>query len=490
VPPVTTDGTGTATITISDDGTSIAYNIVYSGLSGPVVAAHIHIADIGANGPILLPFTVGPSPMIGTLTAANSTGANGLTFAQVVDKIKTGGAYVNVHTAAHPSGEIRGQLFDAAATQTYVIAVDAPQAVPAGHNWAFNDFFPRTLKVAQGSIVEFALKGFHTGTLLPAGMTAAQDFSAGGFVAVNDPDDTTFNPNGTKHSSFNIPALLPIRPSPTCGTAATPCSFDGTKVVSETALVAGPPPPGPPVATAFKIDAPAGTYVFHCRVHQEMTGSLTVVAAGSTDAASPDDLASASAVQIAADLAAANATMAAKNQSSHTLNANGTSTWILNLGAETPDHKVAILEMLPAAVTIHSGDRVVWRVQGRNEPHTVTFPKNLGAVQVPLCEGANGDTPATPTKNPPTSPLDFGCPGGGPVDEVEFGGGNGVTTIKSPKTGSDSGLLIAAVAATAAGLDPDASLHTWRVWFTGASKGTYTYVCQIHDGMHGSIIVK
>ena len=104
VPAVATQGTGSATITISDDGSSIAYNITYSGLSGPVVAAHIHVGDIGANGPVLLPFAAPlTSPITGTLTAANNTGANGLTFAQVVDKIKTGGAYVNLHTAAHPA---------------------------------------------------------------------------------------------------------------------------------------------------------------------------------------------------------------------------------------------------------------------------------------------------------------------------------------------------------------------------------------------------
>ena len=205
-----------------------------------------------------------------------------------------------------------------------------------------------------------------------------------------------------------------------------------------------------------------------------MNGSLTVVAAGSADAASPDDAASASAAQIAADTAAANATMAAKNKASHTLNSNGTSTWILNLGAETPDHKVAILEMLPAKVTIHSGDRVVWRVQGRNEPHTVTFPKDLNTDMLPQCEGPGG--------------TDVAC--AGPPDEVLFSSGNGVATLTSPKTVSDSGLLAAAVALQALGLSPASGLHTWRVSFAGARKGTYTYVCQIHPGMDGSIVVK
>ena len=71
VPPVATAGTGSATVTIQGDGASIQYQVTYSGLSGPVVAGHIHLGAVGANGPIILPFTAGPSPMSGTLTAAN-----------------------------------------------------------------------------------------------------------------------------------------------------------------------------------------------------------------------------------------------------------------------------------------------------------------------------------------------------------------------------------------------------------------------------------
>ena len=78
----------------------------------------------------------------------------------------------------------------------------------------------------------------------------------------------------------------------------------------------------------------------------------------------------------------------------------------------------------------------------------------------------------------------------GPPDEVELGGGNGVTRIATTTTQSDSGLLLAGVAARAFGIPTTGALSSWRVWFTGAKKGTYTYVCQIHDGMKGSIVVK
>ena len=113
VPPVTTSGTGTATVNIITDSevTEINYEVVYSGLSGDVAAAHIHLGGVGQNGGIMLPLVAGPSPMSGTLKEGDlkATG-NVSTFAQAIDAIRAGTTYVNLHTAANPGGEIRGQL--------------------------------------------------------------------------------------------------------------------------------------------------------------------------------------------------------------------------------------------------------------------------------------------------------------------------------------------------------------------------------------------
>lgn len=51
-----------------------------------------------------------------------------------------------------------------------IITADQPSAVPAGHNWAFQDFFPRTLTVAQGTTIGFNVQAHHTATLLPPTM--------------------------------------------------------------------------------------------------------------------------------------------------------------------------------------------------------------------------------------------------------------------------------------------------------------------------------
>jgi plastocyanin len=369
-------------------------------------------------------------------------------------------------------------------TPSFTITADRASAVPTGHKWAFNDYFPRTATIATGGTFQFTNEGFHTATLLPPSWSVAADLDANGIVAA-DIDDTALNPNGTTKGLENIVPALPV-PAQGCGTADTPCVFDGTGIVSMGAPLAGPPAP-----FFVTVTAPSGTYNFHCRIHPLMKGALTVVAAGAagtTTAASAD---AAAATQAADDVAAGMKAETAASTAAKVKHANGTTTWWLTAGTSDPAGHVAVLDMLPRKVTIKKGDSVVWRPIDRNEPHTVTFPPNSGLQAAnPLCEGAGGkDTPAVPTVVPPTSPFDFAC-NGGPVDEFEFSGGNGVTTITSPTTVSDSGLM--AYRTEAAGFDVPAStmLTSWKVSFAGAAKGTYKYVCLVHEGMDGTIVVR
>ena len=368
-------------------------------------------------------------------------------------------------------------------TPTFTITADRASAIPAGHKWSFNDFFPRSATIAQGGTVQFTTEGFHTATLLPLSWSSAADNQVSGIVAA-DLDDATLNRNGTTRTLENVQNVLPVAPGD-CGTAAKPCVFDGTGIVGLGAPVAGPPAP-----FLVTITAAPGTYAFHCRIHQGMVGTLTVVAAGSqvvtTTAASAETAATA---QAAEDVTAGMAAETAADKAAVKANKDGSKTWTIAVGTSDPDGHVAVLDMLPRKLDVKPGDTVIWKPLDRNEPHTVTFPGDIQTADIPSCEGAGGkDTPAVPTKNPPTSPFDFAC-SGHPADEVEFGGGNGVKTVTSTKSVSDSGLVAYSTFLAGFSVPASGALSSWSVRFSGAQVGTYTYVCQIHDGMSGTVVV-
>ncbi|MGH8635028.1 MAG: CHRD domain-containing protein, partial [Burkholderiales bacterium] len=101
VPPVTTSGSGSGTITVKDDK-SVSGSIKVSGVT--ILAAHIHIGPAGRNGPVIIPLT--RSSDGNTFTVPD--GAK-LTDAQY-EAYKAGGLYVNFHSAAYKGGELRAQL--------------------------------------------------------------------------------------------------------------------------------------------------------------------------------------------------------------------------------------------------------------------------------------------------------------------------------------------------------------------------------------------
>jgi hypothetical protein len=100
VPAVKTSATGNGTISVAADK-SISGSVTTTGVAGTM--AHIHQAAAGKNGPVAVPLSKSGDNMWSVPPGAKLTDAQYSAF-------KAGDLYINVHSAAHPAGEIRGQL--------------------------------------------------------------------------------------------------------------------------------------------------------------------------------------------------------------------------------------------------------------------------------------------------------------------------------------------------------------------------------------------
>jgi hypothetical protein len=112
-----TDSSGSGTVSLDYNSAAeiFTYTLSWANLTGDATMAHIHHGAPGVAGPVLIPFFMSPLPatdsISGTLSQTDVTPADGIgTVAQVALAIQAGDAYVNIHTGAHPAGELRGQL--------------------------------------------------------------------------------------------------------------------------------------------------------------------------------------------------------------------------------------------------------------------------------------------------------------------------------------------------------------------------------------------
>jgi hypothetical protein len=99
-PAVKTSATGTGTINVASDG-AVTGSVTTTGMTG--TAAHIHHGAPGKSGPVVVPMT-----KTGDNTWTVQAGAK-LTPDQL-KAYQAGELYVNVHSAAHKDGEVRGQI--------------------------------------------------------------------------------------------------------------------------------------------------------------------------------------------------------------------------------------------------------------------------------------------------------------------------------------------------------------------------------------------
>ena len=101
VPAVFGAGSGHAELRYERRSSLLHWRVTFSGLSGPVTAAHIHgPAGPGQNAPAIIPLNPAAAPIVGQLRITP----------EQATQLESGQWYVNLHTARHPDGEVRGQL--------------------------------------------------------------------------------------------------------------------------------------------------------------------------------------------------------------------------------------------------------------------------------------------------------------------------------------------------------------------------------------------
>jgi hypothetical protein len=132
VPTVISDAEGDFRATVDLTAQTMEFELSYSGLEGNVTQAHIHIGQPFAAGGISLWFCANnppitnaplgtpscpasPAKFTGVVDANDVVGPAGQAvpagaFADLIEAIRTGNAYVNVHSTAAPGGEVRGQI--------------------------------------------------------------------------------------------------------------------------------------------------------------------------------------------------------------------------------------------------------------------------------------------------------------------------------------------------------------------------------------------
>ncbi len=125
VPPIAAPGRASLKMTLSPDGTTLEFTLTYKDLTAPPVVAHVHFGQRRVNGAPVFFFCGGggkpacPATTSGTITgtvvaadvvAVPAQGIQAGDLATVLEVMRLGLGYANMHTPAHPTGEIRGQV--------------------------------------------------------------------------------------------------------------------------------------------------------------------------------------------------------------------------------------------------------------------------------------------------------------------------------------------------------------------------------------------
>ena len=118
VPALLTGAVGVADLVIDTETRTIAVEIRMFNIPTATTAGHIHVGPKGVSGPVVVDFPI-PRDRVGDLSVSFTVNVSALrpnpaiginTMDDVIQALVGGGAYVNIHTATFPAGEIRGQI--------------------------------------------------------------------------------------------------------------------------------------------------------------------------------------------------------------------------------------------------------------------------------------------------------------------------------------------------------------------------------------------
>jgi uncharacterized protein (DUF1800 family) len=122
----TSQGSGTATLKLAADGKSAVISYTYSNLTGPITGMHVHASD----GTILFDIDAATPLPDGSLIWVFVPVGN-FTVADILNMIRAGQTYVNIHTALYPTGEIKGFFSLSTGAQSAPVP-SPPPALPGG----------------------------------------------------------------------------------------------------------------------------------------------------------------------------------------------------------------------------------------------------------------------------------------------------------------------------------------------------------------------
>jgi plastocyanin len=347
---------------------------------------------------------------------------------------------------------------------------------------------PDTITVHQGDRMTFDFHGFHTATLLPAGVGAddwlhdnANETGAPFAFVHSDPDDGT----GEYKDNFGF-VVTPTQT--TCGRGdQEACAYTGDAVLNSGA----PQEPGETFTATINAE-PGSTFWIVCLIHHNMRLRVKVTGDPAT-ATTQETIDEARRAQVARDTDWARAThtkYSAKRTSHRT--ASGRRVWDAWAGVDS--RWVSLFAFYPKRLVIQRGDTVRWRFDSLvMEDHTVSMPVpslfgNLVFDQA-MCDpdtdsGAGPDTPAEETDQGPV------CPEGSQLEidigEQFWGGvGNGVLTgNRDVEHSGIRGSQAAHLVPPAAGQD---SFDVKFMERTG--RRPVTYICFLHP-MDAEVVVE